>query len=1437
MRDIFAVYNQKNASEVVKECKECDKILIIGPPRSGKSFFIDNYLRDKLQNVKIDEFTPGIEKRTVEEVKENKVIEFFKKVLPFINSIKEQTKVEDKELSKLLGDNAPKYIYEEAKRRIGNSRHFTYLISLKEIKECINKGGCDNYVSDALSIIEKSLGSRKIKWLHGEYIPPGLVNEVIDLINASGQDEASKKVSEWINAYFDSLKILGINEEIEWESSISTFVSTLIKEVVRGFLSAILLISTGPPITAAGAGLVAVITNKLLKEEKENAVNEMIKLQGELIKLCKNKCREFNELGKLLVYKLSFTTGADPEEAEDALKHIAGITEEQLKSEVEVLEDKIKLVESELKKLDNEIDSLNEKISAGVKAGKGEEFAKGLIYSNVRVENYELKIRIEGKYYKFVRAGNFNKSINDVIDGLKNNDIMVLIGPKGIGKSTLTAAVIWELFGNSDIGLVARISSFGDEEKFSSFETFVENYNNQFRQYFHRLLILYDPLSTEAYETETGKVQLKSSIMNDINSLLEIMKYQAGYKPFALIVLPSDIYDGLGNEVKAKLDKYKFDVSFNNIEFLAEIIKEYASGCNLGSEILDELAKKVSAYNSGYTLIARLVGEELARNNCNAGEVKELIEKGERNAEKFIANYINTFFDVVRESNRVGIDKLKLLSEIFALRRRYINHANPGHPILTQGIIRTIESKSNSSEGMSEEEVEWLVYRKHDLMENTISKLLDGEDLGEASKPWTNYDLKELIKKAEKNSVEYFVEKYGNNFIDRLREYSNECWKRAALIIGYGIALSVGIPKADDLPKHVSESLKDSLNKCGVDEYLLADNIIPEFVLYLILYSVNEVGRSFNILDAFVDKFRDALGEINRIYSIAENKNITDYEEFYGLGLVSIITNAGRSSKDISPEDANRMLKIASFLVGKVWFPGSIRLILHVLEPLRDKAPYKYPMVLDAATNIQNLDYDTVIYIFKQLNEWKKLDDFMKYKSSVVNTLSAYANLRVAYPQYLSKYDKDIFHNIKVLLNMLGNIPLGKFAQAYVLALKLEAMPKEEIAGIDVVNRANGLLNELDELDRNAKSLLNDSEFMDYVESIAFRVDEEIVKKIIKDESLNLKNALASYKFNNNELDGTEKLFEEVAKKNKEISNYLKYLKSSNQALKVKFIEGSLVGNNLVKEYKILFKEALDNLRVTAVYLNSTSHILADYLVSLALTNNIERVTDLLEKYRDVLYFDKKFFVVTRLMLNVFLGSNKVRFEVGSEELIKAFQADMCTEFLPALKVAFGLLKSEEAIDVCKKRLSGNEENGCKDAIDAVIGDKDATNYLRIGLKNALLINFWKDVMSRLKSLNISNCELNNIFYHKYLDLVDKLDGRSLIQIFPPSIPNGYFALMLNALVNKDFDLARVILLQMTFYHSSKLGAKLFLEAYRNCCDLNTENFKLALAKLFFFHF
>jgi len=43
-------------------------------------------------------------------------------------------------------------------------------------------------------------------------------------------------------------------------------------------------------------------------------------------------------------------------------------------------------------------------------------------------------------------------------------------------------------------------------------------------------------------------------------------------------------------------------------------------------------------------------------------------------------------------------------------------------------------------------------------------------------------------------------------------------------------------------------------------------------------------------------------------------------------------------------------------------------------------------------------------------------------------------------------------------------------------------------------------------------------------------------------------------------------------------------------------------------------------------------------------------------------------------------------------------------------------------------------------------------------------------------------------------------------------------------------------LLTMELLSSSKLLGRLFLEAYKECCDLESESFRLAIARLFFYH-
>jgi len=61
-------------------------------------------------------------------------------------------------------------------------------------------------------------------------------------------------------------------------------------------------------------------------------------------------------------------------------------------------------------------------------------------------------------------------------------------------------------------------------------------------------------------------------------------------------------------------------------------------------------------------------------------------------------------------------------------------------------------------------------------------------------------------------------------------------------------------------------------------------------------------------------------------------------------------------------------------------------------------------------------------------------------------------------------------------------------------------------------------------------------------------------------------------------------------------------------------------------------------------------------------------------------------------------------------------------------------------------------------------------------------------------------------------------------------------ALMLHALINHNEKLAKAHALYGAVYATEKLPARLFLEAYRACCDLNNDGFRRAIAKLFFYH-
>jgi len=533
------------------------------------------------------------------------------------------------------------------------------------------------------------------------------------------------------------------------------------------------------------------------------------------------------------------------------------------------------------------------------------------------------------------------------------------------------------------------------------------------------------------------------------------------------------------------------------------------------------------------------------------------------------------------------------------------------------------------------------------------------------------------------------------------------------------------------------------LKGCGVDYYLLVDNVIPPLIWYLTYTSVST--------EAFVDKYNEAINEVGRVLNIVRGRGINVAEGIYGLGLASIIVKAVESGKPIEPGDADAVLSFALSTIQRVALPGLITPILYALRPLRGKAPQRYIELLAAASSMMDLDSDTVRYILSELSYvLSNYGDVVRgYAWSLVHAIIAYAELlRKYFGHFNSEEVGDMVGRVVDLLNGLDKFKskLSVIAWAHALAPALEDEDvrglMEEKLGIDVFVKVSEVLKELNDMRERVQELMRDEVFMSYIESWSVKADEEAVKIAIRKTAVHLKYALAHYRLDNSELDKARDLFNEVYKEFREIGDYENYLVARSWALRVEAIKGPLVGKELVDGFRQLYEETFkEPFKFTAPYLSIASSILRDYLVFLALINDVEGIRKLPEKHWWVLNADKRVSVLTRLTLNALLSPR-------------------------------GGLSGE-----LEGKLAVNPE-----------------------------------------------------------ELID-----ALVQLNAPSNPMAQLALMLHALINGNKELAKAYALEGAVsiakqLPTGKLPRRLFLEAYKECCDLESEPFRLALARLFFLH-
>ncbi|MDT7970842.1 MAG: hypothetical protein RQ842_09745, partial [Vulcanisaeta sp.] len=546
-------------------------------------------------------------------------------------------------------------------------------------------------------------------------------------------------------------------------------------------------------------------------------------------------------------------------------------------------------------------------------------------------------------------------------------------------------------------------------------------------------------------------------------------------------------------------------------------------------------------------------------------------------------------------------------------------------------------------------------------------------------------------------------------------------------------------------------------------------------------------------------------------------------------------------------------LHIATFVIKSVASPGLIMPILKALEPLHGKAPHRYLELLAYASDMEILDPITVRYIFDKLNEiLDKYGDVVRgYAWSLLNAIDAYANmLRIYFGHFNSEEVGNMVGRVVDLLNELGKFKssLGVIAWAYALtpALEHEDVRRlmEKKLGINVVDKASKVLEELNDMRERVQELMSDEEFMGYVESrFVTKADEEAVRKEILQAASLLKHALAIYRLHNNELDEAEKLFNEVAEERREIGDYENELVARGWVLRVEAIKGSLDGDRLTKlvdGFRRLYEKTFDveHFKPTAEYLVIASARLSEYLVSLALTGDHETINKLLEEHLQVLNAVWEVSVLTRLMLNALLGPKgklsgelEGKLGVNPEELIDAIGYRMLRSLQLALRVAFGIVRPEDGYEECMSIEDSMIRRDCEGAVLAVMNDRDAVWWQRgklIYIFNELILE--KESSGWLRELGFDV----NALIGEFEKLVYGLNGKSLAQLLASGFSTSPLALMLHALTNGNKELAKALALYGAIYSSSKLFTRLFLEAYRECCNLESESFRHALARLFF---
>jgi tetratricopeptide (TPR) repeat protein len=1061
----------------------------------------------------------------------------------------------------------------------------------------------------------------------------------------------------------------------------------------------------------------------------------------------------------------------------------------------------------------------------------------------------------------------FVEKAKEVMRLMGSNKAVVLKGPRGVGKSTLAKYVAYTMLMQEQVDYVLIPEGPVNVNELLATAASLRR----------RVLLLFDVHPREVYMPRflpgavEGAEKPLEAAARAINSLLAATELDSVGRLRVLLTASDDELKALGVELDTAA---KYSVDLSDVEFLAEVVRSYMGESAKSCQGVENLAHIIKEHHpkGAYTLIAKYAGLWLRERGCDVSDVERAVEEAKKEPKLFLAHYI--WHVLLR-----GSGDLARRVAVPLLLHAHFGPVPVGVTYITKAVkngvwrfLKPEELEGASLESLREDELEpianWLAQRHEDLVEETLRDLagINGEEerkqyeeaLGDLTRA-LEWARNETSKEGAKTLAELGVSEEDRGirvslvaFVGRRlaavfkRGESRRCWRRAALIAGLALAEDLVLPRREQSPEDAAETLGDALEPCAVDDYLTIDGEIPTLSIHVVrlpyyvearyardLSQIRSVRRRLDVLSSLADAetIEAARKTAERLLARWRKRGFRWLSEtLYALGLAALVAGG-----EVDGETADLLLYAASSAVQWVAHPRAVLPVLAALRPLGEKAPHNYVSLLAAVSELRTLDQETVWYLYDALQQLRSRLLETERLWPLVETVAAYSNLLRKYSAYI--WDRR-GETAADMCRLYGEIRrhsavaapgsglsahrlFDTIARARVLAVALEsdelARHVQRYCGLgDLIKEAEAVRGVLDEAAAHPEELSEIAKSdADYAEWVERRSVPSNAWRVVENVSAWFKSVLARYKLahaldEKGELDA-EKLeevaeeFEKAAEISRKLGQWENYLTARGWALRARVLAAGSWKELLerAKSFWELWEEAEKHPGLIAEYLATAAGRLSEYLVYLAASGDKEMAEELLKKLRRLLDYLPEVSAATRLMLRLF----GVGHGANLDEVVDAFESLILPEFWPALSMLAGRLQRDRALEECAKLFKAEV---CVIIAAAAAGNRVAAE--------------------RLRSVTEKLAPETSL-------LLDKVDGKTLVEVQAPMQSQAQLAFMLLAAVEGRVDAVRLHGLWGSATYKGTVLQPLFSAVYENCGDLNSEGCRLALLKLYYLHF